>query len=462
MPIHLVKHTQFSYTLLIMKLIKTISCTEIPDSFYSSERLSSTQDTANTTEKVMNIISRVKLNGDAAIHEFAAQFDRANPEKLEVSEEDIKNAQDKLKNNNPKLYEALCLSRDLAIKFATRQKESFDNFEMEISPGLFTGQLTIPVERAGIYVPAGRFPLLSSVIMCLTPAKAAGVSETVLSTPPRPHPDGSSKAYADEGILAAAGICDADKVFACGGAQAIAALAYGTETIPRCDVIAGPGTKFVAEAKRLVYGQCGIDLIAGPTEVMIIADKSAHPSWVAADMLAQAEHDKDAQAVLITDSTELAENIEKELEKQLSTLPTADTASESLKNNGYIIIVENFDQAAEIANRKAPEHLELALDSCETRNKLEKKVHNYGSLFIGHETAEVLGDYAAGLNHTLPTVGSARFTGGLSVRHFLKTVTTLRSSDKNENGWKKSIDAAETLGHTEGLEGHAAAAHIRK
>ncbi|MBO4731480.1 MAG: histidinol dehydrogenase [Spirochaetaceae bacterium] len=445
-----------------MSTIKNISCTEIPDSFYSSERLSSTQDTANTTEKVMNIISRVKTGGDAAIHEFAAQFDRANPEKLEVSEEDIKNAQEKLKKNNPKLYEALCLSRDLAIKFATRQKESFDNFEMEISPGLFTGQRTLPVERAGIYVPAGRFPLLSSVIMCLTPAKAAGVSETILCTPPRPHPDGSGKAYADEGILAAAGICGADKVFACGGAQAIAALAYGTETIPRCDVIAGPGNKFVAEAKKLVYGQCGIDMIAGPTEVMIIADKSANPAWVAADMLAQAEHDKDAQAVLITDSNQFAKSVEAELEKQLKTLSTAETAAESLKNNGYIITVDNLDQAADIANRKAPEHLELALDSGEVRDKLAKKVHNYGSLFIGHETAEVLGDYAAGLNHTLPTAGSARFTGGLSVRHFLKTVTTLRSSGKNGSGWKNSIDAAETLGHTEGLEGHAAAAHIRK
>ncbi len=445
-----------------MKIIKTISCAEIPESFYSSERLFSTQEAANITEKVTNIINRVKLNGDSAIHEFAAQFDRANPEKLQVSKEDIKNAEDKLKKNNPKLYESLCLSRDLAIKFATRQKESFDNFEMEISPGLFTGQRTIQVERAGIYVPAGRFPLLSSVIMCITPAKAAGVSEIVLCTPPRPHPDDSDKAYADEGILAAASICGTDRVFACGGAQAIAALAYGTETIPRCDVIAGPGNKFVAEAKRLVYGQCGIDMIAGPTEVMIIADKAANPAWVAADMLAQAEHDKDAQAVLITDSTKLAEDIEKELEKQLATLPTAETASESLKNNGYIIIVDNIDQAAEIANKKAPEHLELALDSGEVRDKLAKKVHNFGSLFIGHETAEVLGDYAAGLNHTLPTATSARFTGGLSVRHFLKTVTTLRSSGKGAEGWQKSLDAAETLGHTEGLEGHAAAAHIRK
>ena len=445
-----------------MKTIKTISCTEIPESFYSSERLVSTQEAANITEKVSKIIERVKTEGNKAIYEVAAQYDRANPKNLQISQEDIKNAENKLKKDNPKLYDSLCLSRDLAITFAARQRESFDNFEMEIAKGLFTGQKTIPVERAGVYIPAGRFPLLSSVIMCITPAKAAGVSEIVLCTPPRPHPDGSDKAYADEGILAAASICGADRVFACGGAQAIAALAYGTETIPRCDVIAGPGNKFVAEAKRLVYGQCGIDMIAGPTEVMIIADKTAHPSWVAADMLAQAEHDKDAQAVLITDSKQFAETVEKELEKQLAVLPTAETASESLKNNGYIIIVENLDQAAEIANRKAPEHLELALDAGETRDKLEKKVHNYGSLFIGHETAEVLGDYAAGLNHTLPTATSARFTGGLSVRHFLKTVTTLRSSGKKESGWQNSIDAAETLGHTEGLEGHAAAAHIRK
>ena len=289
---------------------------------------------------------------------------------------------------------------------------------------------------------------------------ARGTERCHLCTPPRPHPDGGNKPYADPGILATAHLCGVHRVFACGGAQAIAAMAYGTESIPRCDVIVGPGNKFVAEAKRQVYGTVGIDMLAGPTEVFIIADDSAHADWVAADLLAQAEHDPDAQAVLATPSQELAQAVARQLELQLEALPTAETARTSIQRNGCIIITKDLEEAACLANRKAPEHLELALDDGPQLEALVAMVHNYGSLFIGHGSAEVLGDYAAGLNHTLPTSTSARFAGGLSVRCFLKTVTTLRTVPGSQ-GQRRSATAAGLLGDAEGLAAHAKAARIR-
>ncbi len=445
-----------------METIKIIQAENLEASFFTSERLSSTAETNDVSGKVAAIIADVRSKKDAAVKEYSAKFDRATPDTLEIPKSELEAAKEELKTQNPELYKALCRSHDLALTFALRQKESFDNFEMEIAPGLFTGQRTIPIERAGVYVPAGRFPLLSSVVMCITPAKAAGCKEIVLCTPPRENPKNPKAPYADKGIMAAAAICGADKVFACGGAQAIAAMAYGTESIPPCDVIVGPGNKFVAEAKRMIYGHCGIDMIAGPTEVFIIADDSANPAWVAADMLAQAEHDVDAQAVLATPSKALAQKVAEELEKQLAVLPTEQTARESLARHGKIIITKDLPQAGEIANKKAPEHLELALNSGKERDALVEQVHNYGSLFIGHESAEVLGDYAAGLNHTLPTSMSARYTGGLSVRHFLKTVTTLRTQDPNGQGYAQSLAAAAVLGDTEGLAGHAQAARVRQ
>lgn len=444
-----------------MDIIKTVSYTDLDDAFYSASRLASDDSTSSVSETVAAVLRDVRTDGDAAVRSYAQKFDRINLSSFEIPKNVLHHAEEKLKAQKPELYRALCLSHDLAYAFAVKQKESFTDFEVELASGMFTGQKTIPVERAGIYVPAGRFPLLSSVVMCITPAKAAGASETVLCTPPRANPNGSDEPYADEGIMAAAAICGADRVFACGGAQAIAAMAYGTETIPRADCIVGPGNKFVAEAKRQVFGTCGIDFVAGPTEVLIIADDSAHPEWIAADMLAQAEHDVDAQAILVTPSLRLADAVKLELAKQLETLATAQTARESITKHGYIVITDDLAQAAAIANKKAPEHLELALDNTDARAALVQAVHNYGSLFIGHEAAEVLGDYAAGLNHTLPTAGSARFTGGLSVRHFLKTVTTLRTVDTAAKGYRASLATADELGRTEGLEAHAAAARVR-
>ena len=435
------------------------------------------RDFGGSIDIVKDVLVDVKNRGDKALSEYGAKFDVSAPKTIEIPVSELKSAAQKMERENPDLYDALCYSHDLALRFAKKQRESFDNFEIELEPGLFTGQKNIPVERAGAYVPAGRFPLVSTVVMTITPAVAAGVKEVILCTPPRVHPDDRAEAdknglgvvgkpfvggkpYADENIMAAAYICGVNRVFACGGSQAIGAMAFGTQSVPRVDVIVGPGNKFVAEAKKLVYGTVGIDMVAGPTEVFIIADKSANPRWVAADLLAQAEHDIVAQPVMATNSRELAQKVAEEIENQLAVLETKATAEQSIKNCGRIIVCKSLEEATEAANRKAPEHLELAMEAGAERDKIASLCHNYGSLFIGHTSAEVFGDYAAGLNHTLPTSGSARFTGGLSVRVFLKTVTTLRTTP-GATGAVRSAEASGFLGDAEGLAGHAKAARIR-
>lgn len=453
-------------------MIKIQKYSDVEKDFFDSRSFGN-----KTDETVKSVLEEVQNKGDAALRIYGTKFDVAVPEVFEVPQEELKAAAEKLMIQKRDIYDALVYSHDLALRFAKSQRKSFKDFEEELEPGLFTGQKTIPVETAGCYVPAGRFPLVSTVIMTVTPAVAAGVKNVIMCTPPRVHPDDAAvastkgkgvpgkayvggKPYADEGIMAAAYICGVNHLYAVGGSQAVAAMAFGTESIPKVDVIVGPGNKFVAGAKKEVYGTVGIDMIAGPTEVLIIADESANPAWVAADLLAQAEHDVVAQPVLVTTSQDLANKVSEEIEKQLETLTTKETARKSVDTFGKIILVENLEQAAEVANRKAPEHLELALNEGKERTKLEKLVHNYGSLFIGHYSAEVLGDYAAGLNHTLPTSGSARFTGGLSVRMFLKTVTTLRAEEK-KSGTLRSSAAAGYLGDAEGLAGHARAARIR-
>lgn len=435
-------------------MIKIQKISEIEKSFFGE------RDFGDSIQSVRDILRDVKARGDEALHDYSKKFDVASPDSFLIAESTLKACAEKMQKENVNLYNSICYSRDLAVKFAKKQRESFDDFEMEIAEGVYTGQKNIAVEKAGLYVPAGRFPLVSTVIMTTSPAVAAGVKEIILCTPPRKNPDGSNNPYADENIMAAAYLCGATKVFACGGSQAIAAMAFGTESIPACDVIVGPGNKFVAEAKRLVYGTVGIDMIAGPTEVFVIADKSANPQWVAADLLAQAEHDVVAQPIMATDSEDFAKQVAAEIEKQLETLSTKETARQSIDSFGRIIVTENLEQAAELANKKAPEHLELAMEEGPQRNKIQSIVHNYGSLFIGHGAAEVFGDYAAGLNHTLPTSGSARFTGGLSVRVFIKTVTTLRT-EEGKSGTVKSAEASGYLGDAEGLAAHARAARLR-
>jgi len=452
-------------------MIKIQDFEDVEQSFFEG------RDFAGTIDTVQDVLKDIKLNKDKAVHKYSSQFDASSPSTFEIPMEELKAAAEKMQKNNPDLYHSLCYSHELALRFAKKQKESFNDFETELEEGLFTGQKNIAVDRAGVYVPAGRFPLVSTVVMTVTPAVAAGVKEIILCTPPRIHPEDAEKAkqegsgsfgkpyiggkpYADENIMAAAYICGVTKAFACGGSQAIGAMAFGTESIPQVDVIVGPGNKFVAEAKRLVYGTVGIDMVAGPTEVFIIADSSSNPEWVAADLLAQAEHDIVAQPIMATNDIELAKKVSEAIERQLETLSTNATARQSIDNYGKIIITKTLEQAAELANKKAPEHLELAMEEGKERDKIETLVHNYGSLFIGHNAAEVFGDYAAGLNHTLPTSGSARFTGGLSVRVFLKTVTTLRTV-AGSKGAIASAKAASHLGDAEGLAGHARAARLR-
>lgn len=452
-------------------MIKIQNVKDVEESFFAG------RDFGDSIQTVRDILKDVQLRGDQALLEYSRKFDLSAPATLEIPLEELKAAAQKMERENPNLYKSICYSHDLALRFAKKQRESFNDFETELEPGLFTGQKNIAVDRAGAYVPAGRFPLVSCVVMTITPAVAAGVKDIILCTPPRVHPDDLEKAkkegsgipgkpfvggkpYADENIMAAAYICGATKVFAAGGSQAIAAMAFGTKSIPRADVIVGPGNKFVAEAKKLVYGNAGIDMIAGPTEVFVIADSSAKPEWVAADLLAQAEHDVVAQAVMATPDAELAKKVAEEIERQLELLPTKEIAKKSIEAFGRIIITDSVEQALELANKKAPEHLELAMEEGALRDKIQSQARNFGSLFIGHGSAEVFGDYAAGLNHTLPTSGSARFTGGLSVRVFLKTVTTLRTIPGSE-GYKQSATAAGYLGDAEGLAAHAKAARLR-
>jgi len=415
-----------------------------------------------TEKAVKNIIAEVRTKGDAAVRKFASKFDKSSPQKLEVPLSEAKRALEQLRATDSFLAQALELAAKHIKRFSEKQREQFADFEFEMEQGLVTGQRILPVERAAVYVPGGRFPLFSSVLMCMIPAFCAGVEEVILSSPP------TQDGLPDKKILAAAAITaeivnnNNIRIFAIGGAQAIAALALGTETVPRVDVIAGPGNKFVAAAKRILFGEVGIDFIAGPTDVLVIADgkdgnieKTA--DLIAADMLGQAEHDPDARARALVPNNDLAEKILTAIERRIKSLPTEKTARASLNAGGLIIVYETQEEAIRIANTIAPEHLELQTANT---NAWIPKLKNYGSLFIGSFCAEVLGDYSAGINHTLPTSTSARFTGGLSVRHFLKTVTTLRCAQGE--GFEKARNAAEILARAEGLEGHAQSAAVRK
>ena len=424
---------------------------------------------SQTEEAVKQIIADVRADGDAAVRKFASKFDKSSPEKLEAPLSEAKLALEGLREIDPPLADALELAALHIKRFSEKQKEQFADFEYEMEKGIVTGQRLIPVERAAVYIPAGRFPLFSSVLMCMIPAFCAGVDEVILSSPPAENGLPDRKILAAAAIAAtAAGISlDAKngrklRLFAIGGAQAFAALALGTETVPRVDVIAGPGNKYVAAAKRILFGEVGIDFIAGPTDVLIISDTKAmsneqNADLIAADMLAQAEHDVDACARALVPSKEFAGKIAEAIERRLKTLSTEKTARASIDANGLIIVYQNKNEAIRIANIIAPEHLELQTADDDSWIPCLK---NYGSLFIGTLSAEVLGDYSAGINHTLPTSTSARFTGGLSVRHFLKTVTTLRCS--HGEGFDKARQAAEILARAEGLEGHALSAEARR
>ncbi|MCL2380353.1 MAG: histidinol dehydrogenase [Treponema sp.] len=415
---------------------------------------------AEVTATVSGIISAVRVEGDTAVRRYAALFEKESPRAFEVPLAAAEEAWETVQSGEPELAAALSFAADNIRRFAELQKEQFKDFEEEIQPGVFAGQRVIPVDRAAIYVPSGRFPLISSALMGLIPAAAAGVGERILVSPP------AGGGAPDRRILAAARIAGASRIFALGGAQAIAALAIGTETVPRADIIAGPGNKYVATAKRLLFGEVGIDFVAGPTDLLVISDGkresaagSAPPfdfDLIAADMLAQAEHDPDARVRALVPDRQTAEHIELALSKRLALLPTEVTARASLNAGGLIIIYESREEAIRIANAIAPEHLALSVASPE---EWAQGLRNYGSLFTGSAAAEALGDYSAGINHTLPTSGSSRFTGGLSVRNFLKTVTTLRCVPGE--GYTQALRAAEIMARAEGLAGHAESAAVR-
>ena len=413
---------------------------EVPN----QEIFARTEPTANVSDIVTEIIQDVRRRGDEALLEYTKKFDKAELTNLQVTEEEFQEA---LSSFDPRLKQVLQRAASNISKFHSRQKRN--SFILNEDDGIVMGQKVIPIDRVGLYVPGGTAAYPSTVLMDTLPARIAGVKEIVMVTPP------NAQGKVNPAILAAARIAGVDKIFKVGGAQAIAALAYGTESIPKVDKIVGPGNAFVAEAKRQVYGQVSIDMIAGPSEILIVSDGKTDPRHVAADLLSQAEHDKLASAVLVTDSMELAKAVQVELEIQISKLERAEIARVSIDNNGKIIVADNLNKAIEIANEIAPEHLELCVDQ---PFDYLSKVRHAGSVFMGRNCPEALGDYLAGPNHTLPTSGTARFSSPLNVDDFVKKMQyTYFTRDALAN----VADDVAYFARAEGLTGHARSALIR-
>lgn len=398
----------------------------------------------NVEGTVAEIIENVRRDGDRAVLAYCEKFDKAKLSSLLVTPEEIAEAMSLVE---PEFLEILEKAAANIRKFHSRQVRN--SFVINDEDGVLIGQKIIPVDRAGLYVPGGTAAYPSTVLMDSIPAKIAGCREVVMVTPP------NSQGKINPVILAAASIAGVDKIFKVGGAQAIAALAYGTESIPKVDKIVGPGNAFVAEAKRQVFGRVSIDMIAGPSEILIVADGATDPSFAAADLLSQAEHDKLASAVLVTDSQALALAVQAELEIQIPQLERAEIARASIDNNGKIIVAESLSQAVEIANEIAPEHLELCVDN--PFDYLDS-IRHAGSVFMGRHCPEALGDYFAGPNHTLPTSGTARFSSPLSVDDFIKkTQFTYYTPD----ALKRVAEDVAYFARAEGLTAHAKSAVIR-
>lgn len=393
---------------------------------------------------VSEIIDRVRREGDKALLYYTEKFDKAALECLRVDENEIDEAMALVE---PELIEVLELARENIREFHEKQLNS--GFTLKKSDGIIIGQKVIPVERAGLYVPGGTAAYPSTVLMDAIPAKIAGVKRVVMVTPP--GKDGKVNPV----ILAAARVAGVDEIYKVGGAQAIAALAYGTESVPKVDKIVGPGNAYVAEAKKQVFGEVSIDMIAGPSEILVVADGKNRPKDIAADLLSQAEHDKNASAVLVTDSYDFALAVSDEIERQIPLLERCEIARASIDNNGKIFVTDSIDEAIEVANDIAPEHLELCLD--EPMSYLDK-VRHAGSVFLGRYCPEALGDYLAGTNHTLPTSGTARFSSPLSVDDFVKK-TQFIYYDKN--ALAAVANKVELFAKREGLTAHAKSAVIR-
>ncbi len=394
---------------------------------------------------VDTVIAEVRRNGDAALRDFTRRFDGAELDMLRVTEAEFDDAK---RSVSRYFQETLEEAAENIRRFHERQRHN--DFIIADCPGIVMGQRWMPVEKVGVCVPRSPEAFPSTVLMNVIPAKIAGVGEIVVVTPP--DRDGKVSPEA----LAAARLAGADAVFKIGGAQAVAALAYGTESVPKVDKIVGPGGIFVATAKRKVFGQVAIDMIAGPSEILVLSDGKSNPRWVAADILSQAEHDALSSSVLVTDSRELAEAVQAEIEAQLETLPRKSIALRSIEENGKIIVTSSLDKAVEAANRIAPEHLELCVDD---PFALLPRIRNAGSIFLGRHTPEALGDYFAGPNHTLPTSGTARFSSPLGVDDFMKRSSFLCYDQAAMSG---CADRVADFARREGLEGHARSALSRK
>ena len=408
------------------------------------EILSRETSATGVEEIVAGIIADVKENGDAALYKYCEKFDKVALSSLEVTAEEIEEAMSIVE---PEFIEIIKEAAENITLYHKNQVQK--GFEIKKENGIILGQKVLPVKRAGLYVPGGTAAYPSTVLMDCIPAKIAGVKELCITTPP------SKDGKVNPVILAAAKIAGADRIFKVGGAQAIAALAYGTETVPKVDKIVGPGNVFVAEAKRQVYGLVSIDMIAGPSEILVIADGTCNPEFVAADLLSQAEHDKLASAVLVTDSKDLAEKVRDELERQVALLPREEIARTSIDNNGKIIIVDSIEQAIEISNEIAPEHLEVCVDE---PFKYLDMIENAGSIFLGKMCPEALGDYFSGTNHTLPTSGTAKFSSPLSVDDFVKKSAY---SYYTPEALGEVADKVAFFAEKEGLSAHARSATVR-
>ena len=396
--------------------------------------------TSSNTSLIEEIIKEVKEKGDAAVRKYSKQFDNEDLKTFLVSESEIKEAYNKV---DKETIEAIKKSIENVRKFSEEQLKCLKNFKTKIDKNEL-GHKIIPIEKVGCYIPGGNYPLLSSAVMTIIPAKVSGVKEIVACSPKIRYE-----------TIVACDLAGADKICRIGGVQAIAAMSYGTQSVPKVNTIVGPGNKYVTAAKKYVFGDVGIDFLAGPSEVMIIADKTANPEFVSADMLAQCEHDLDARAFLICFNKDFAKKVEISAQKQLENLSTKEIAAEAFEKS-FAIVVKSIDEAIELSNKKAPEHLELCFTNSE---KMMDKFTNYGSLFIGNYSAEVYGDYCSGTNHVLPTNEVSKYSGGLSVFDFVK-IQTYQIISKAGN--KIISPIASLLAETEGLKAHKLAAMIRK
>ena len=428
-------------------LIKIIDLREGKDSDIFEKLASRSQiEYGDVLRRVEDIVGNVKKEGDSAVIKYTEMFDKVllKEGELKVTSEEIEEA---YREVDQKLLEAIRKSKENIEKFHQKQKEN-SWFSTE-EDGVILGQLIRPIEVMGIYVPGGTAAYPSSVLMCAMPAKVAGVGKIIMSTPP--GKDGKVNPV----ILVTAREAGVDEIYKVGGAQGVAAMAFGTESIPKVDKIVGPGNIYVATAKRIVYGYCDIDMIAGPSEIMVVADDTAKPAFVAADLLSQAEHDELASSVLVTTSEEIAKSVKVEVEKQANRQPRKEIILKSLESYGAIIIVDNLDSAAKVVNRIAPEHLELCI---EEPFSFLGSVKNAGAIFLGNYATESLGDYIAGPNHVLPTSGTARFFSPLNVADFMKKSSIISYTKK---ALEKVKDNVVLFAESEGLKAHADAVRVR-